>query len=108
MEKWSKQLERLFSFLKTKNGQIFIYACFVLAFFIPRFLAHLRYGTMEDELLSMHFNLSFATKDLFVAPDHAHPPLWYVLMDWPTQILGISHGIFYYRLIQVVVLFVLL
>jgi hypothetical protein len=90
---------------KKISSFFFILAIFCLAFFIPRYFENNTYDAMEDELLSIDFNTIYSTEELLKAPDKAHPPLWYVLMEIPTKILGIDHGIFYYRLIQSLILF---
>lgn len=85
--------------------KIFFACILVLSFFVPRYFAHLQYDALEDEILAIGNNLMYPISSLFLAPDFTHPPLWYVLMDYPTEILGLEHGIFYYRLIQMLVLF---
>lgn len=85
------------------SATIFIGFCIV--FFVPRYFAHLQYDALEDEILSIDFNSGFLLKEFLLAPDLVHPPLWYMLMDYPTSVLGLDHGIFYYRLIQVLSLF---
>lgn len=89
-----------------KNWQeILIIVIFALAFFVPRYFAHLQYDAMEDEILSIDFNQSYSIAELMRCPDPAHPMIWYLLMEVPTDFLGISNGIFYYRLVQVFLLF---
>lgn len=87
---------------KKKSFFVFI---LIISFFVPRYFAHLQYDALEDEILAIGNNLTYSIGNLFSAPDFTHPPLWYILMDYPTQVLGLSHGIFYYRLIQVLILF---
>lgn len=85
--------------------EILVLTAFSLAFFVPRYFAHLQYDAMEDEILSIDFNQSYSVAQLIKCPDPAHPMIWYLLMEAPTDLLGIDHGIFYYRLIQVILLF---
>ncbi len=77
-----------------------------LLFFVPRYFAHLQYDALEDEILAIDFNQSFSLKELLQCPDPAHPMIWYLIMEAPTAFLGINNGIFYYRLIQVMLLFI--
>lgn len=63
---------------------------------------------MEDEILSINFNTSFSWRELLKAPDPSHPPLWYLLMEFPTKTFAINNGILPYRLIQIFTFFVLL
>lgn len=81
---------------------------FCLIFFVPRYLAHLQYDALEDEILSIRNNEKYSISELILAPDFTHPPLWYILMDYPTSIIGLKNGIFYYRLIQVCSLFLII
>lgn len=87
---------------------VLIFIIFCGVFFIPRYLGHLQYDALEDELLAIGNNSMYPISKLVFAPDFTHPPLWYILMDYPTSILGLNHGIFYYRLIQVSSLFCLI
>lgn len=94
---------------KKKIPCLYLCIVFVLAFFIPRLISSSYYEAMEDELYSIDFNNKHLVQDfIFFPPDRAHPPLWYILMDKPTEIIGAKRGIFYYRLIQIVILFVFL
>lgn len=78
---------------------------FTFAFFVPRYFAHLRYDALEDEILAIRNNIWFSPLEFIRAPDYTHPGFWYILMELPTKILGLSHGIFYYRLLQTLILF---
>jgi hypothetical protein len=68
---------------------------------LPRIIAQYYFEPMEDELLAISNNIKFSPIQQIFAPDFTHPGFWYLLMEFPTFVLGISHGIFYYRLIQV-------
>lgn len=92
--------------MKKHWREILILLIFSLLFFVPRYFAHLQYDALEDEILAIGFNQSFSLKQLFQCPDPAHPMIWYLLMEVPTAYLGINNGIFYYRLIQVIFLFI--
>ncbi|MBP7700835.1 hypothetical protein KA111_02115 [Candidatus Woesebacteria bacterium] len=95
--------------LKNKKFQTFLlFTSFCLLFFVPRYFASTRYDALEDEILAIQNNMNYSVKEFIFAPDFTHPGFWYMLMDFPTSILGISHGIFYYRLIQVLNLLVLI
>lgn len=88
--------------------ELLIFFVFTLLFFVPRYFAHLQYQALEDEILAIWNNVMYNFSELLLVPDFTHPPLWYLLMDIPTQLIGTERGIFYYRLIQVLILFVLL
>lgn len=97
-----------------KKNLIFNYKYFIPFFililfaFITRYFAHLQFDAMEDEILSIDFNTSYSWRILLKAPDPSHPPLWYLLMEFPTKIFAINNGILPYRLIQIFTFFILL
>lgn len=82
-----------------------VFLIFSLAFFVPRYFAHLQYDALEDEILSINNNLVYSTSEQLLAPDFTHPPLWYLLMEYPTSLLRYEYSIGYYRLIQISILF---
>lgn len=84
---------------------IFTFVAFSFVFFAPRYFSHSQYDALEDEILAIGNNQMNSVDKLIFAPDFTHPQIWYILMDLPTTILGLDHGIFYYRLIQVIILF---
>lgn len=95
----------------TINKKLSYFALFVLlvlVFFVPRYFSNLRYDALEDEILAIENNQKFSAIRFITAPDFTHPGFWYVLMELPTKILDINYGIFYYRLIQSLILFVLI
>lgn len=88
--------------------KITIFFLLSLLFFGPRYFAHLQYEALEDEILAISNNIANTPAQLVFAPDYTHPQFWYLLMDYPTKIFGITHGILPYRLIQITSLFILL
>lgn len=97
--------------IKNINPKIRYFVFFTLfsvVFFVPRYFVQIQYDALEDEILAIGNNIMYSTKALLSAPDTTHPPLWYLLMEYPTDILGFNHGVFYYRLIQVVMLFLII
>jgi len=89
-----------------KYRYLLFFIILISLFFWSRFSSHLQYDALEDEILAIDNNLIHSPSEQLFAPDFTHPPLWYLLMEYPTEILGLSHGIFYYRLLQVLILFV--
>lgn len=96
-------MQALKRFARLKSIIIFIFFC--LAFFIPRYFAHLQYEPLEDEFLSIMFSLDFSLKNLMFPSDNTHPGLWYAVMKLPTT-LFVYHerSMFYFRLIQILFL----
>ncbi|MBU0974841.1 hypothetical protein KKD03_04030 [Patescibacteria group bacterium] len=83
----------------------FFFFLFLVLFFLPRYLAHSQYDALEDEILAIDNNMIYSASEQLLAPDFTHPPLWYLLMEYPTKLLALEHGIGYYRSIQVLILF---
>jgi hypothetical protein len=83
---------------------LLIFAALATAIIVPRYYGHLQYDAMEDEILAIGNNVSFTPQQLLFAPDYTHPGLWYILMDIPADYLGVTHGIFYHRAIQVLII----
>src|SRR5688572_3196366 len=83
---------------------LLIFAALTTVIVVPRYYAHLQYDAMEDEILAIGNNLIFTPQELLFAPDFTHPGLWYALMDAPADYLGVTHGIFYHRAIQVLIM----
>lgn len=88
-----------------KYSTFFLLLLFVIALFVPRYFASAQHDAIEDEILSIDLNKNNSFVDFFLSPDISHPGLWYMLMELPTHFLDVNYGIFYYRLIQVVILF---
>lgn len=95
-------------FTKIFYFKLLLLCFFLLGFFVPRYFASANYDALEDEILALGNNMMYSTLQLARAPDFTHPPFWYVVMDLPVFLLGLHNGIFYYRLIQVVLLFFLI
>lgn len=96
------------SFLNRYHKHLLLIFLIGIIFFVPRYVAHTKYDILEDEILAIHNNRIYSIEKLIFAPDFTHPGLWYILMEIPTQLLDINHGIVYYRLIQMSLLFVLI
>ena len=88
-----------------KHKNILIFLIFIFLFFLPRFFAHLQYDALEDEILAIDNSLLYSASEQIWAPDFTHPPLWYLLMEYPTEILRFDHHIGFYRLIQILIIF---
>lgn len=78
---------------------------FLFSFFLPRYFSHLQYDALEDELLAINNNIIYSFSEQLWAPDFTHPPLWYLLMEYPTSYFMLDYDIGYYRLAQVLILF---